>query len=159
MALSELAGRGQNYLRWISEVDRRAYLGADRHWSHAKRTSYWGTELRESRGYCVSGRECISSTRAVSRSTGIVETRDLKADVVAVCDVQEAHLATANEILTEEFGRDAPVAYTDYRRMLDEADLDAVVVVSANFTHLGDRRPQRWKPELGCYVTSRWRPR
>ena len=29
-----IGGRGQNYLRWLSEVDRRSYLGADRHWSH-----------------------------------------------------------------------------------------------------------------------------
>ena len=41
-----IGGRGQNYLRWLSEVDRRSYLGADRHWSHTKRTSYWGTVLR-----------------------------------------------------------------------------------------------------------------
>ncbi len=129
-----IGGRGQNYLRWISEVDRRAYLGADRHWSHAKRTSYWGTELRESRDIAFPEEMYKQYARSLEEY-GIVETRDLKADVVAVCDVQEDHLATANEVLTQEFGRDAPVAYTDYRQMLDEANLDAVVVVSANFTH------------------------
>jgi predicted dehydrogenase len=129
-----IGGRGQNYLRWISEVDRRAYLGADRHWSHTKRTSYWGTALQESRDIAFPEEMYKQYARGLEEY-GIVETRDLKANVVAVCDVQEAHLATAREILTEEFGRDAPQFYTDYRRMLDETELDAVVVVSANFTH------------------------
>ena len=129
-----IGGRGQNYLRWISEVDRRTYLGADRHWSHTKRTSYWGTVLQESRDIAFPEEMYKQYARGLEEY-GIVETRDLKADIVAVCDVQEDHLATANGILTEEFGREAPANYTDYRRMLDESDLDAVVVVSANFTH------------------------
>ena len=129
-----IGGRGQNYLRWLSEVDRRAYLGADRHWSHTKRTSYWGTVLRESRDIAFPEEMYKQYARGLEEY-GIVETRNLKADIVAVCDVQEDRLVMARQILTDELEREAPCEYTDYRRMLDEEALDAVVVVSANFTH------------------------
>ena len=66
---------------------------------------------------------------------GIVEIRDLSAEIVAVCDIKDEHLDVATQILTEELGREPPKTYTDYRQMLDEAALDAVVVVSANFAH------------------------
>ena len=66
-----IGGRGQNYLRWLSEVDRRSYLGADRHWSHTKRTSYWGTVLRESRDIAYPGGDvqavCAQSRRVRDR--------------------------------------------------------------------------------------------
>ena len=129
-----IGGRGQNYLRWLSEVDRRSYLGADRHWSHTKRTSYWGTVLRESRDIAYPEEMYKQYARSLEEY-GIVEIRDLSAEIVAVCDIKDEHLEVATQILTEELGREPPKTYTDYRQMLDEAALDAVVVVSANFAH------------------------
>ena len=100
-----IGGRGQNYLRWISEVDRRSYLGADRHWSHTKRTSYWGTVLRESRDITYPEEMYKQYARSLEEY-GIVEIRDLSAEIVAVCDIKEEHLDVATQILTEELGRE-----------------------------------------------------
>ena len=52
------------------------------------------------------------------------------ADVVALCDVKEANTAA----VAKHHHLDVP-HYTDYRRMFDAANLDAVAITATNFVH------------------------
>lgn len=55
--------------------------------------------------------------------------KDAGAEVVALCDVDEKR----TRALAEEF--DVPGVYTDYRRMLEEADINTVSVCTPNVFH------------------------
>lgn len=57
------------------------------------------------------------------------------ADVLAVCDVDEAHRSRAIDTLTSA-GRTAPRAFTDVRQLLDDDALDAVVIATPDHWHV-----------------------
>lgn len=54
--------------------------------------------------------------------------------VVAVCDVDRKHLATAAERVQKATGK-APVAVGEYRRILDNKDIDAVIISTPDHWH------------------------
>ncbi len=56
------------------------------------------------------------------------------ADVVAVCDVDRNFLAKAKALVEEQTGH-ACAAYSDYRKMLESKDIDAVVITTPDHWH------------------------
>jgi predicted dehydrogenase len=54
--------------------------------------------------------------------------------IVALCDVDENVLNRKAADLKRKFGKDVPT-YTDYRKLLDEADIDAVSIATPNHLH------------------------
>ncbi len=61
------------------------------------------------------------------------ETRPKGVEVVAVCDVYAPNLAHGLQAVAEH--GPAPKTYTDCRRMLDEAQLDAVLIATPDHVH------------------------
>ena len=55
-------------------------------------------------------------------------------DVVAVCDVDRAHLEEGQRIVKERQGRDVE-GFEDYRRILDRKDIDVVTIVTPDHWH------------------------
>ena len=78
-------------------------------------------------------------------------------DIAVICDSSEKCLEKGIKILTDE-GRPAPVRYTDYDKMLEECDVDAVIIMTG-----WDLRPEMAKKamlkgkytaiEVGCSQT------
>lgn len=58
----------------------------------------------------------------------------VRADVVAVCDVDERHLARAREAVVQANGGSC-AAYGDYRRLLEDRNVDAVVISTPDHWH------------------------
>jgi predicted dehydrogenase len=56
------------------------------------------------------------------------------APVVAVCDLDKNYLAAAAEFVNKETGAE-PKTYSDYRKLLDSKDIDAVVVTVPDHWH------------------------
>src|SRR4051794_21004338 len=72
--------------------------------------------------------------------TGLQGTANLKAilkqkdaEVVAVCDVDKKHLADAKKVASE--GGRKIADFGDYRRLLDDKSIDAVVVTTPDHWH------------------------
>jgi predicted dehydrogenase len=53
--------------------------------------------------------------------------------VAAICDVDESHLGRAVKIVTDQGGK--PGAHTDIRKVLDDKNIDALIVVTPNHWH------------------------
>ncbi len=60
--------------------------------------------------------------------------RNLKNRVVALCDVDQLVLQKRAQQLEEEWGHRVDT-YTDYRRLLERDDIDAVSIATPNHTH------------------------
>ncbi len=56
------------------------------------------------------------------------------ANVVAVCDVDTRHLAAAAASVEKKIGR-RPTQYRDFRRLLEDGDVDAVIVATPDHWH------------------------
>jgi len=54
--------------------------------------------------------------------------------VSTLCDVDESHFATANKLVTDKYGK-APTLVGDYRKVLDQKDIDAVVIATPDHWH------------------------
>jgi myo-inositol 2-dehydrogenase / D-chiro-inositol 1-dehydrogenase len=65
------------------------------------------------------------------RGTGVLRGVLQEGKVAAVCDIKEDRVAAAAKIAA----RDAPQTYTDYRRVLDRADIEAVVIATPPYLH------------------------
>ncbi len=68
------------------------------------------------------------------RSRGNEHLQALGNNVVAICDVDETILHERSELAEQKFGRSIE-RFVDYRRLLDEADIDAVSIATPNHTH------------------------
>jgi len=55
-------------------------------------------------------------------------------NVVSVCDVDSARLAAAQKEIVDRTGRECP-AHADYRRLLDQTDVDAVMIATPDHWH------------------------
>ena len=72
---------------------------------------------------------------------GGMGTNDLRAmlrlggQCVALCDVDDAQSAKAKEIVSKEFEQTVEVVTRDFRRVLDRADMDAVIVGTPDHWH------------------------
>ena len=55
-------------------------------------------------------------------------------DLVALCDVDDSVMATANKFVTEKRGK-APAAYTDLRKLLEDKSIDAISIATPNHQH------------------------
>ncbi len=55
-------------------------------------------------------------------------------DLVAVCDVDDAHLATATKFI-EGKGKAKPATYTDLRKLLEDKSIDAISIATPNHQH------------------------
>ena len=95
----------------------------------------------------VSGLALAESSSALSRDTadlrvavigfngqGRDHIRNLKQRVVALCDVDQQVLQNRAREVREEFGQDIDT-FTDYRRLLERRDIDAVSIATPNHTH------------------------
>ncbi|QDU82117.1 Inositol 2-dehydrogenase [Polystyrenella longa] len=56
------------------------------------------------------------------------------ADIVAVCDVDKRHLEKAKNKVKAELGK-APEAFEDYRKILDNKDIEVVTIVTTDHWH------------------------
>ena len=98
------------------------------------------------------------SIRVASIGVGLQGKANLNAlvkNVVAVCDVDSSHLAEAAAIV-EKKGNRTPVAVSDYRKLLDRKDIDAVVVTTPDHCTLCVRSTPV-KPGKMCTARSRFR--
>ncbi|GAB4138039.1 MAG: Gfo/Idh/MocA family oxidoreductase [Thermogutta sp.] len=66
------------------------------------------------------------------RAVASAHQRLSDARIVAVCDVHAGRLADARK----QFGGDAILAYSDYRKMLENKDIDAVIVATNDHWHV-----------------------
>jgi predicted dehydrogenase len=57
-----------------------------------------------------------------------------RADIVAVCDAYKGNLAKAKDLVQTEYGK-APKTYEDYRQLLADPTIDAVVIASPEHLH------------------------
>lgn len=72
------------------------------------------------------------------------------AEVVAICDVDENLFAERIKKLFTEQGHKKPKVYTDYRKLLEDKDIDAVSIVTPNHWHT----PMAiWAMQAGKHVT------
>jgi predicted dehydrogenase len=55
-------------------------------------------------------------------------------DLVALCDVDESHLAAATKFVTDK-GKAAPKGYSDLRKLLEDKSIDAISIASPNHQH------------------------
>ena len=60
--------------------------------------------------------------------------RSAMANVVAVCDVDTKHLAAAADAVEKRTGR-KPVQYADFRKLLENRDVDAVIIGTPDHWH------------------------
>jgi len=56
-------------------------------------------------------------------------------DIVAVCDVDRNHMEQGQEIVNKKLGK-KPVAFEDYRKILDDKSIDIVTVVTTDHWHV-----------------------
>jgi predicted dehydrogenase len=70
--------------------------------------------------------------RGMDHVTALLETPG--AEVAYVCDVDERRRDAAAKRVEDKTGK-RPVAVTDYRRMLDARDVDAISIATPNFWH------------------------
>jgi predicted dehydrogenase len=57
-----------------------------------------------------------------------------RADIVAVCDAYKGNLAKAKDLVQTEYGK-APKTFEDYRQLLADPGIDAVVIASPEHLH------------------------
>ena len=55
--------------------------------------------------------------------------------IAAVCDVDTKHIARALKKMYKKEGEKHPPAYTDFRKILDDKNIDAVVISTPNHWH------------------------
>lgn len=65
---------------------------------------------------------------------GMANMRAILKNVVAVCDVDSKHAASAAALVEKSNGR-KPAVYGDYRRLLEDKSLDAVLVATPDHWH------------------------
>lgn len=61
--------------------------------------------------------------------------RQNNCDVTYVCDVDQAQATAAAKVVQEASGRAAPRVVTDFRRVLDDGNVDVLVVATCNHWH------------------------
>ena len=66
------------------------------------------------------------------RLKGFLQHPDV--NVVALCDLDAGHLAAAGAIVRDSRGQ-APAAYTDFRKLLDSKEIDAVCIATPDHWH------------------------
>ena len=55
-------------------------------------------------------------------------------DLVALCDIDDSVMATANKFVTDKRGK-APATYTDLRKLLEDKSIDAISIATPNHLH------------------------
>lgn len=68
------------------------------------------------------------------RGRGRDHLKGIGKNITVLCDVDQKMLALRNDEYAEKNGKKLPT-YVDYRRLLDEADVDAVAIATPNHTH------------------------
>ena len=112
---------------------RREFLGT----SAAGVAAVWlGRQTAQAASQAASPNETVNlgliGCGPEGRAVATAHSRLPDARIVAVCDVNSKRLAEARA----QFGGDKIAAYGDYRQLLDNKDLDAVIVATNDHWHV-----------------------
>jgi hypothetical protein len=111
--------------------------------SHAEAAKFAGEEIRV--GVCGLGRQGQLLLKTFLKVPGV--------EIASLCDVNSHALRKASLLIPSKRGKRGPSLATDFRRMLDDRSLDAVVIAT----------PDNWHAQMGiwacdagkdCYIES-----
>ena len=88
----------------------------------------------EAKAESTNDRPLVGCIGTGSRWGGVGANAMKFGDCVAVCDVDANHAAKAKEVVKQRQGRDVEV-HEDYRRILDNKDIDIVTIVTPDHWH------------------------
>ena len=72
-----------------------------------------------------------------SGGQGLANMRAMMKNIVAVCDVDTTHVTTAAALVEKANGR-KPAIFSDYRRLLEDKSIDAVLVATRSEEHTSE---------------------
>ena len=95
---------------------------------------YWFTSAVRAQEPAASDRIRVAAIGVGDRSQGLLQDAKEYCDIVAVCDVDARNVRRAAEQLKDtKFGK--PEQYSDYRKLLERKDFDAVIIATPDHWH------------------------
>lgn len=108
-------------------LSRRSFLAATA-------VSLGGLSLAELKAAPIQNSDDVRVAVIGFNNQGIWHIKNLKKQVVALCDVDQKILHKQADRLKQEWGRSVDT-FTDFRRLLERQDIDAVSIATPNHTH------------------------
>jgi len=109
----------------MNQLNRRSFVGA----ASAAGLTFWSGSASAAKAH-ADVRVALIGLRGRGRD----HLQAIGKNITVLCDVDRKMLALRNDEYAEKYGKKLP-NYVDYRRLLDEADVDAVAIATPNHTH------------------------